>query len=1004
MKKYLLFITVLNFIIVWQSAAQTLKFTSSKLIGSANGVGYANCLTKDSKGNIYLAGNFTNVLDFDPGAGLAYLPAENSEDIYIVKYDSLGRYIWAKDLTGNTSEKISSIAADSTGDIYVIGTFSGKVDFDPSAATAFLNATQATMFIAKYSSSGNYLWAECTTGAYAQGNSITINQANNLCVTGTFKGKVDFDPSAGIASITSSSLNWDMFIAEYTSAGAFNWVKDIQAGLYGICEVESMKLDQKGNIYLGGTFSDTIDFDPSLKAAKLSSGGYRDAFIAKYDSSGNYIWAKSTQGMAGSLSQVSSVAVDASQNVYVAGYFDSIVDFDPSAVIRKLHSFGNDDIFIAKYDSLGSYVWAKQMGGNASFGDRAQAIGLDTNCNVYVTGYFSGTADFDPSATVKSLVCNFADPFLAKYDSSGKYTWALHMGDSTQYGGTSLVIDSKGNVNVAGDFHGKGSFDPLGVAPPLSTTPLSSDLFFLSSYKLSGAYSWAIIPDGTPLGNDFGNCIKVDEAGNYYVTGSFTCMANFDKSGSFTWLGSAGGSDAFLAKYTTGGKCVWGMNLGGPLDDRGNSIALDSTGNIYITGNFSGTADFDPSAATYNLTSAGGTDIFIAKYNSSGNFIWAISMGGPLDDSSASITVDKSGNSYITGSYEGTADFDPSASTFFQTSYGITDLFIAKYNPFGHFIWAQGKGNNDFDMGNAIALDANANVYVTGSFSGTVQFDKTYLSNTLSSHDPTLSDLFIAKYDSSGTYKWAHSAGGLDADAGTSLVVDGKSNVFVTGWNAFDYISGSQIYIAEYNQSGVNVWTNVLLATGGSGMGLGIALDAGDNVFVSGLLQNQNTDFDPSANVAKLGTGSSFIANYDASGKYLQGISQPAYLNSIVIDHSNNIYLTGYTNFATHSPTAHNDIIIESYKSSPVGIEFINDTRESLLTVYPNPNNGSFTIKTQKDVIIKIINGLGQLIDQVKLDGANNWEYSTGGFSSGIYFVVPVSAEMYQSLKVVVTR
>ena len=161
----------------------------------------------------------------------------------------------------------------------------------------------------------------------------------------------------------------------------------------------------------------------------------------------------------------------------------------------------------------------------------------------------------------------------------------------------------------------------------------------------------------------------------------------------------------------------WAKSFGGTSTDQGYSIALDSSGNVYTTGRFQGTADFDPGAGTNNLTAQGDYDVFIQKLDPSGNFLWAKSFGGTSYDVGYSIALDASGNIYTTGLFGGTVDFDPGAGTNNLTAQGNFDVFIQKLDPSGNFLWAKSFGGTSYDVGYSIALDASGNIYTTGYFS-----------------------------------------------------------------------------------------------------------------------------------------------------------------------------------------------------------------------------------------------------------------------------------------------
>ena len=228
-------------------------------------------------------------------------------------------------------------------------------------------------------------------------------------------------------------------------------------------------------------------------------------------------------------------------------------------------------------------------------------------------------------------------------------------------------------------------------------------------------------------------------------------------------------------------KLTWAKSIGGSSYYRGSSIKVDASGNVYTTGNFTGTADFDPGSGTFNLTAdAAGGDIFISKLDASGNFIWAKSIGSIGNDVGSSISVDASGNVYITGYFAGfaggtaAADFDPGSGTFNLTSAGDADIFILKLDASGNFVWAKSMGGTTNEYGTSIALDASGNFYTTGSFQGTADFDPgTATFNLTSAGSAGYSDIFISKFDTSGNFVWAKSMGDSTLhDAGTSIALD----------------------------------------------------------------------------------------------------------------------------------------------------------------------------------------------------------------------------------------
>jgi hypothetical protein len=461
----------------------------------------------------------------------------------------------------------------------------------------------------------------------------------------------------------------------------------------------------------------------------------------------NYQWAKSI----GTISpfgfidddMARSIALDAGGNIYVTGYFHETVDFDPGVGTSNLTSYGAYDVFIAKYDGNGDYLWANNVGG-ISF-DQSISIFVDGSGNVYVTGYFSGTASFNPidlNDTLTSFGSN--DIFFAKYDTDGNYLWAKAVGATSFDIGISITIDDSDNVYLAGHFSGTADFDPSASTNTISAAGGTASFF--AKYDLNGNYLWAKSIGSTNTYNS-ANCIKIDGLGNIFMTSYFQGVADFDPSPSIANLTAVGGMDMVLAKYDSNGNYLWAKSVGSSNDDLGGSIAIDASNNVYVTGYYHDTVDFNPGAATNTLTSQGGSDMYIAKYDINGNYLWAKSVGGSGDDEGYSIIIDALDNVYAIGGFHGTVDFDPNAATAYLNSAGGLDMYFAKYDINGNYLWAASVGGSiGDDFVKSLALDALGNFYVTGAFEGTVDFDPGASTSFLTSEGGVGLDAFIAKY------------------------------------------------------------------------------------------------------------------------------------------------------------------------------------------------------------------------------------------------------------------
>lgn len=420
-----------------------------------------------------------------------------------------------------------------------------------------------------------------------------------------------------------------------------------------------------------------------------------------------------------------------------------------------------------------TYHWAKSLGGPSD--EWGQGIDVDASGNVYTSGWFNGTADFDPGPGTYNLISNGGqEVFVQKMNTSGNLVWAKSFGGTSSEYCHSIAVDASGNVYTAGTFSGTVDFDP-GPGISTLTTPVGYNNIFVQKMDASGNFVWA---------RNFAAyealTIAVDAFGDVYTAGDFGGTVDFDPgSGVFNLTGS-GSYDVFIQKMDASGNFIWARSLGGTASDFCHSITTDAFGNVYTTGTFGGTADFDPGSGTANSTSVGGDDVFVHKMNASGNLIWVKTFGGTSHEHAQSVAVDASGNVYSTGSFYGPADFDPGSGTsILNTGNTFEDIFIHKMDASGNFQWVKTFGGTNTERGNSLTTDASGNVYTTGWFLGTADFDPGPGVTNLSSY---YNDVFIQKMDASGNFQWAKSSAGMGSELGFSIAVDTSNNVFTTGW------------------------------------------------------------------------------------------------------------------------------------------------------------------------------------------------------------------------------
>lgn len=415
--------------------------------------------------------------------------------------------------------------------------------------------------------------------------------------------------------------------------------------------------DSNSNVFLTGAFQGTAHFEDT----RLTSFGGNDVIIAKYSSNGTLQWVKQAGGLASDAGW--AIAVDAMNNIIVAGEFSATAAFDDTLLTAQ----GATDIFIAKYNTNGELLWAQSAGGSGT--DMVRGLVVDNQNNAYITGSFRNSATFG-GIRLRSESDRTA-MFLAKYTPMGRALWAqqsVGAGSSTGY---DVDLDSQNNAYMTGEFADEIVFEDRSINPVQTTSIASagaSDIF-LAKFDVDGDFQWVMQAGGPE--SDRGTNIAVDGGNNIFVAGFIRSTADFEDI-SVTSLGQR---DIFIAEYNNSGVFQWVESDGGPADDLATGLADTNDNSLILTARFESTWLFDNRL----VSSAGASDILVAKFDNDGVLKWAIDAGGPGSDAPRGVAADSGGNAYVTGNFSGSADFDD----FVEESLGGLDIFLAKFDQNG---------------------------------------------------------------------------------------------------------------------------------------------------------------------------------------------------------------------------------------------------------------------------------------------------------------------------------
>jgi hypothetical protein len=376
--------------------------------------------------------------------------------------------------------------------------------------------------------------------------------------------------------------------------------------------------------------------------------------------------------------------------------------------------------------------------------------------------------------------------------------------------------------------------------------------------------------------------IATDASGNIYSTGTLSGAIDVDPSptSSATLSQVGGGVDIWITKFNSSGDYIWGKVFGGTDGDLPYGIDVDASGNVFVVGTYAGTVDFDPGAGTTSLTSRGNNDNFVIKLTTAGNFAWVKSFGGTNEERATGVVLDSNNNILVTGLFNDNVDFNPAPLETNTVTGTYADAFVLKLDPNGGYLWAKGVGGGSADYGEGIAVDSSNNVYVTGRYTGNVDFDPGAGTTTIAGS--ATMGAFVLKLNSDGTFGFARGFDGTGIDVGLEIEVDGNGNVLTAGQfrSTVDFDPGagtanltaspsSAIFLLKLDPSGNYIWAK---SWGGNGdQPWDLKITSSDDVLLSGDYFG-TFDFDPNSGTSIFTAENSsdgFILKLDSSGNFV---------------------------------------------------------------------------------------------------------------------------------------